>query len=127
MAPSHKPFCHGQRTVFPTCIADIHIIVNNIKSFNVATERQKIFPCRATEYFELLSTVETSLGLHMECQILLSTLNQMLVILTDFRKSSQYEIERIFVQWEPYRCMQTDRWTDMKKRTGTFRYLCKRT
>ena len=84
--------CSKDATMHSVCIVgNIQVAVNNIKPLSGAMERTNGFPlhcCRDTKYFLLLSTVQTYLCLHVQCQILLSALIKSVVSRNIFVKSS---------------------------------------
>lgn len=78
-----------------TCVSVSIVITTE----SVAMEAQQRFLCIVALHRSLPTEWNTlNWGTHVKCRVLLSNCNQIWNFLTDFRKSPQYEIRRIFVQ-----------------------------
>jgi hypothetical protein len=58
-------------------------------------------------------------GLYLQRLLFLSDFHRNLEVLTNYNKSSKYEMSRKCVQWESRCCMHTE---DIEKLTAAFRY-----
>ena len=120
VAHTRKHSCNGNTTMPSLCI-QLHVTVNNIKIMFCTT----ILLC----LIFVAGNNKTYVCLHVDCHVFWSDCNRLWIFSTDFHKSSQYQISRKSVQWDPliHAARQTDRQTNGHDEANRrFSRLCER-
>jgi hypothetical protein len=91
---------NGNATMHSVFIVELRVSVNNIKLPRLVQQ------CFCNEFMSL-AAIKKTLGLYVNCLIFLLDFNRIWT-LTDFHESTQYQISRKYVQWEPCWYIRTD-------------------